>query len=293
MKKKILASLLLSTMVLTVGGQIASAETSIGKTTGEAGFTFGDKPETVKPEKGPKDEGTDQEIEEDKDEEGKTKPLPHSDGIYVTHLPNISFGQENKTSLQTTDYPAYTEKRTLKGSSENEDFYMPHSVQVSDLSGNEKSTWKLSVSQDAAFKTTDGKYTLDSSRIHIYGNTFTNSLYDTTDLADNIKGVSLNEKNPYNSIPVGKEGDELTVLASTKPGFTNASTTSAVFINDYAADKYTPESSKSEVAYDGIKLNVPASDKSKAKLYKTDLTWTLTVEPGTETGNTEEEAGEE
>ncbi|WP_348921788.1 WxL domain-containing protein [Enterococcus rotai] len=290
MKKKILASLLMSTVVLTIGGQMVSAtELNAAKTTGDVGFTFGDKPETVKPEEGPKDED-DTVIEEDKDKDGKPKPLPNNGGIYVTHLPSISFGNSNKTSLKTTDYPAYTEKRTLVDSPEGEskDFYMPHSVQVSDLSGNEKSTWKLSVSQDSAFKSEDGISELVNSRINIYETTFTNSLRDKQTLADNINGISITESTKFNSIPVGSEEGQLTVLESKKPGFTNASTTSAVFSKDYVASNFSPKLTGETAAYAGVKLNVPASDNSKAKVYRTELTWTLTVEPGNTEGSGEE-----
>lgn len=291
MKKRMLASLLLSVMVLSVGAQFASAENlESSKTTGEVGFTAGEKPGTTKPEKGPKD-GED--LEDDKDEDGKPIPLPNNGGIYVTHLPNFSFGTENKTSVKTVDYEAYTEERKLKGTEDV--FYMPHSVQVSDVSGNEQATWKLSVVQDNPFEA--GSSVLNNTRIRIYGNTFTNSLKNTQELGDNIKGVEVGvgEENGtarHAVIPLtGEKEGELTVLSNTKAGFTNASTTSAVFSDGYLAENYNPEKTPKTAAYEGVKLNVPASDQAKAKTYTTQLTWTLTVEPGTpETPETPETA---
>ncbi|WP_207695788.1 hypothetical protein DOK67_0001499 [Enterococcus sp. DIV0212c] len=281
MKKKMLASLLLSVIVLSIGAQAASAENlESSKTTGEVGFKAGEKPGTTKPEKGPKD-GED--LEDDKDDKGNPIPLPNNNGIYVTHLPNFSFGKDNKTSVKTVDYEAYTEERKLKGTEDV--FYMPHSVQVSDVSGNEQATWKLSVVQDNPFEA--GSSVLENTRIRIYGNTFTNSLKNTQELGDNIKGVEVGvgeENGPakHATIPLtGKNEGELTVLSNTKPGFTNASTTSAVFINDYKEDAYSKEKTPETAAYEGVKLNVPASDQAKAKTYTTKLTWTLTVEPGT------------
>ncbi|MGG5341502.1 WxL domain-containing protein [Enterococcus sp. AZ192] len=284
MKKRMLASLLLSAMVLSVGAQVASAEAlESSKTTGEVGFTHGEKPGTTKPEKGPKD-GED--LEDDKDKDGKPIPLPNSNGIYVTHLPNFDFGKDNKTSVKTTEYPAYTEKRTLKAdeSGNSDYFHMPHSVQVSDVSGNEKATWSLSVVQDTPFTSADNS-TLPNSRIRIFGNTFTNSLHDDVTLAEKITGVGLNTTDKdfgsHSAIPVkGAEEGELTVLKSTVAGFTNASTTSAVFSDGYLAEDYNPEKTKETATYDGVKLNVPAGDQAKAKEYTTKLTWTLIVEPG-------------
>ncbi|MBO0439815.1 WxL domain-containing protein [Candidatus Enterococcus ikei] len=299
MKKKMLASLLLSTMILSVGAQVASAEElTSSKTTGEVGFIHGDKPGTVKPEEGPKDG---EELEEDKDDKGNIVPLPNNGGIYVTHLPNFNFGTKNKTSVKTVEYPAYTEERKLKTIKEDNlektdektdpaVFYMPHSVQVSDVSGNEKATWSLSVVQDAPFESgeSDGvsRSKLSNARIRIFENTFTNTLRNSEALAAEITGVGLETEDAvfgkHSAIPLaGTTEGSLTVLKNNKPGFTNASTTSAVFSNGYDANNYNPEKTKETVAYNGVKLNVPASDQAKAKKYTTQLTWTLAVEPGT------------
>ncbi|WP_375178625.1 WxL domain-containing protein [Enterococcus rotai] len=281
MKKKILASLLLSTIVLSVGAQVASAENlESSKTTGDVTFIHGGKPDVTKPEEGPKEDG--EILEDDLDEDGNPIPLPNNGGIYVMHLPNFSFGDKNQTSVKTKEYPAVTEERKLKDTKES--FYMPHSVQVSDVSGNENATWKLSVVQDAPFESKDNSK-LTNTRIRIFGNTFTNTLHDSNALAEKITGVGLDTSDTasanYSAIPVaGAEEGALTVLENTVKGFTNASTTSAVFSNGYLEENYSPEKTNAAEAYEGVKLNVPASDQAKAKKYTTQLTWTLAVEPG-------------
>ncbi|ALS01369.1 hypothetical protein ATZ33_08315 [Enterococcus silesiacus] len=275
MKKKVLASLLLSTFVLSVGATSASATTAPPvKTTGDAGFVKGDKPETTKPEEGPKDPTV---VDPDPD------PRPEYGGVYVTHLPNISFGNDNKTSLNTTEYKAEWEKRTKNTGAE--EFYMPHSVQVADVSGNAATTWKLTVNQDAPFESADKTAKLENSRIRIYGNTFTSSAYSATDLAGKISGVSLDKKDTATSaahsvIPVvGDAETELKVLADDEAGFTVNSYTNAVFDTGYLEENYTAATTPNAEKYEGIKLNVPAKDQSQVKVYTTNLTWTLTVEP--------------
>ncbi|WP_430603237.1 hypothetical protein IGJ02_000592 [Enterococcus sp. DIV0724b] len=287
MKKKMLASLLLSAIVLSVGAQAASAENlESSKTTGDVTFIHGGKPDVTKPVEGPKEDG--QILEEDLDEDKNPIPLPNNGGIYVTHLPNFSFGENNQTSVKTKEYQAYTEMRKLKSveAGNPDTFYMPHSVQVSDVSGNENATWSLSVVQDTPFESKDNSK-LTNTRIRIFGNTFTNTLHDSEKLAEGITGVGLENEDVtssnYSAIPVANaETNEgtLTVLKNTKKGFTNASTTSAVFSNGYLEENYGPEKTNVAEAYDGVKLNVPASDQAKAKKYTTQLTWTLAVEPG-------------
>ncbi|MFD1900920.1 WxL domain-containing protein [Enterococcus termitis] len=55
--------------------------------------------------------------------------------------------------------------------------------------------------------------------------------------------------------------------------------TSSIFANSYLEENYDATKTPNAERYEGVKLNVPASDQSQAKAYSADLTWTLTVEP--------------
>ncbi|MCA5014492.1 MULTISPECIES: WxL domain-containing protein [unclassified Enterococcus] len=280
MKNKVIASLLLSGLVLSCSATGVYAEESTAKTKAETEFTAGDRPDPSKPEEGPKDPSP---LDPDPDPEdpSKPKPLPEVSNVYVTHLPDISFGS-NKTNLKTTEYEALTEKRTRNQGAEA--FYMPHSVQVADLSGNSDTKWKLSVHQDDIFKTKDSTpQKLTNTRIRIYGNTLTSTAYAASDLTDKVAGVAMDttdEFGSFSTIPVvGDTQGELVVLENKTEGFTLNSYTSSVFADSYTEENYDPAKTPSAERYEGIKLNVPASDQSQAKAYSTNLTWTLTVEP--------------
>ncbi|GGC97152.1 WxL domain-containing protein [Enterococcus wangshanyuanii] len=280
MKNKVITSLLLSGLILSYPATGVHAEESSAKTKAETEFTAGDRPDPSKPEEGPNDPNP---LDPDPDPEdpSKPKPLPEVSNVYVTHLPNISFGS-NKTNLQTTEYEALTEKRTKNQGAET--FYMPHSVQVADLSGNSATKWKLSVQQDAVFKTKDSTpQTLTNTRIRVYGNTLTSTAYAASDLTDKVVGTALDQTDGFGSfstIPVaGDSQGDLVVLENKTEGFTLNSYTSSVFANSYLEADYDATKTPNAERYEGVKLNVPASDQSQAKAYSADLTWTLTVEP--------------
>jgi hypothetical protein len=279
MKKKLCASLLLSSVLLSnIAAPVALADDATGTTQADATFTAGDRPDPAKPEEGPDEPEA---LDPDTDEKGDPAPLPDANNVYVTHLPNISFGS-NKTDLKTTEYKALTEERTKNQGAEA--FYMPHSVQVADLSGNSATKWKLSVKQDKVFKTADTTpHELANTRIRIYGSTLTNTTNSSADLASKIVGVALGQSDAfgaYSEIPVAAQNQsDLVVLENKTAGFTLNSYTSAVFENNYDAANYDATKTAAASRYEGIKLNVPASDQVQAKAYKASLTWTLTVEP--------------
>jgi hypothetical protein len=288
MKKKLLATLLLSGLTLSnvlvpvaLADDSSDDETStaaVGTTQADATFTAGDRPDPAKPEEGPGEPAL---IDPDTDENGDPVPLPDANNVYVTHLPNISFGS-NKTDLKTTEYKALTEKRTKNEGAEV--FYMPHSVQVADLSGNSATKWKLSVKQDRVFKTAAATpHELANTRIRIYGNTLTSTSNTSTDLAGKVVGAALDQADAfgaYSEIPVAAENqNDLVVLENKTAGFTLNSYTSAVFEANYAQENYTAEAAPAASRYEGVRLNVPASDQVQAEAYKASLTWTLTVEP--------------
>ena len=280
MKNKVIASLLVSGIVLSYSTTAVYAEMTSAKTQTDAEFTAGDRPDPTKPGEGP-NEPEPLDPDPDPTDPSKPKPLPEVNNVYVTHLPNISFGS-NKTSLKTTEYEALTEKRTInKGE---EAYYMPHSVQVADLSGNSATKWKLSVQQDAVFKTKESTpQSLTNTRIRIYGNTLTNSSYASSELTDKVTGIALDQSDEiglFSAIPVaGDSNGALTVLENKAEGFTLNSYTSAVFTRDYLEADYGVQNTPNADRYEGVRLNVPASDQSQAKAYAADLTWTLTVEP--------------
>ncbi|WP_314062318.1 WxL domain-containing protein [uncultured Vagococcus sp.] len=279
MKTKLLTSVTISALVLGGLSGVALAAESKGSTTADAEFLTGSRPTPGKPEEGPKDP---EQIDPDPDpkDPSKPKPLPESNGVYVTHLPNFSFGADNKTDLKTAEYQAQLEKRTKNQGADT--FHMPHSVQVADVSGNDLTTWKLSVSQDEAFKTAGDKpKTLTNSRIRIYGNTLTSSAHTNQELSGKLSGAALGSTDvfgTYSEIPVGN-ADSLAVLSNKTAGFTLNSYSSAVFKDSYLAADYSVVKTPTAEKYEGVKLNVPAADQSQAKAYVANLTWTLTVEP--------------
>lgn len=286
MKKRVLTNLLFSVGVLGViiptqafaaEEEAAVQQPVTAKTETEVGFSAGDRPDPSLPQEGP---ASPTPVDPDTDPTtNEPKPLPEANNVFVTHLPNISFGT-NKTNPATVEYSAITEKRTKNGGAET--LYMPHSVQVADLSGSGQTKWKLSVHQDAIFKTSDATnpLKLENSRIRIYGNTVTSTAYTAAALTDKVTGVNLSQTDEfgtYASIPVASvdSADELVVLESKTAGFTLNSYTSSVFSADYAEDSNTADESR----YEGIRLNVPSSDQAQAKPYAAKLTWSLTVEP--------------
>ncbi|MFD2385903.1 WxL domain-containing protein [Enterococcus rivorum] len=218
--------------VLLLSMRLSSLEVyateSNGQTKSDAAFEAGDRPSPGKPEEGPKDPST---LDPDVDPEDPTKPkpLPESGNVYVTHLPTISFGS-NKTKVETSEYGAVMEKRTKNEGKIG--FYMPHSIQVADLSGKGDSKWSVSVQQEDVFKTSDNKLQLTDSRIRLYGNTLTNSSYKTEDLSGKIDGVNMEQKDKfgtYAQIPLASDKSSLTILNSKTEGFTLNSYTSSVF----------------------------------------------------------------
>lgn len=139
-----------------------AAESKSGQTKADVEFQAGGSPGVEFPEEGPKDP-------EPLKPDELTPPTVNS--VYVTHLPNISFGK-NEVSLKSTEYKALLEERELAESGTK--VYLPHSVGVADVSGNAKSTWKVSVQQEKPFEAETGAK-LTNSRIRIYGNTLTSS----------------------------------------------------------------------------------------------------------------------
>lgn len=281
MKKKVLKNLLMSTLLLSYGGTLVFADSSVGTTETDATFTAGERPEPGIPGEGPNEPGP---LDPDPDptNPSEPKPLPETGNVYVTHLPDITFGS-NKTNLKTTEYNALTEKRTANQGADV--IYMPHSVQVADLSGSNATKWKVGVQQKEAFKTSGTTpLTLKNTRIRIYGNTLTSSANAAADLVGKVTGVAMDQTDAsfgkHSVIPVANdEGGELVVLNNPTAGFTVNSYTTSIFTNNYVSEDYSTEKTPTASKYEGVKLNVPASDQSQAESYKGALTWTLTVEP--------------
>lgn len=279
MKKKLLLTLGLAICVTTLGGQLAEATNA--KTETDAEFSSGGRPDPSKPEEGP-NPPTIIDPDVDPEDPGNPKPLPETDGIYVTHLPNISFGQGNKLTAGNAEYEALTEKITQNQGAIQ--YYVPHFAQVADLSGSATTTWRLTVEQDDVYTAdSSSTNTLEYSRIRIYENSVRNSSYDNASVAQNAIGVNLS--NDFAIIPVATKDTTtapLEVAASAGAGLTNNTYTSSVFINDYNEDDYDEVKAPSASRYSGIRLNVPQEDQTKAEKdskYTANLTWTLSVTP--------------
>lgn len=279
MKSIKLATLGLTVCAVTIGGQVAHADLGSAKTTTDAEFTGGDRPDPIKPEEGPK---TPDPIDPDPDpiDPTKVKPLPESKNVYVTHLPNISFGTGNKISAGGTEYEATTEKITKnKGAIQ---YYGPHYVQVADLSGSANTKWSVTVQQEDVYTTTAGQK-LPNSRIRIYENSIRNSAYDNTTIANGVTGVDATSG--FATIPVATKDTTTAPLevASVKTaGATNNTVTSSIFTKDYDETNYDATKTPTTQRYTGIKLNVPQEDQAKTEKnsqYKANLTWTLSVAP--------------
>src|SRR5699024_8210235 len=140
-KQAIMAVLAISTLGLGAGIHSQAAEVK-GKTDTDVQFDVGERPKPVVPEEGPKDP------EESLDEDPVTPP--ELNGVYITHLPTISFGSDNQLSAQNTEYHALMEKRTANGGTET--IYLPHSVQVADVSGSDQTKWEVTVQQEDVYK---------------------------------------------------------------------------------------------------------------------------------------------
>lgn len=275
MKKKLMSTAVLSLLLMSIGGDVFAAPVSAKRET-TAEFEAGGRPEVVEPEEGP---STPKPLEPD------TKPLPDSDDIYVTHLPDISFGTGNKTSIKTVEHQAVWEKRSAAvAGGGTVDYYSPHSVQVADMSGNAASKWLLDVAQDDVYKSVS--HELEASRIRLYGSTVTSSLEDNTSVAAKIKGAALDQTDAfgaYSYIPVTTKDTGVAPLvvldATSTPGAGIGGYISTVFEEDYDKADYDESKTPTAERYDGIKLNIPAGDKAQKVAYRADLTWTLTVTP--------------
>ncbi|MCA5011470.1 MULTISPECIES: WxL domain-containing protein [unclassified Enterococcus] len=262
------AALLLS---VTAGASFTHAEESSGKTTTDAEFAAGERPDPILPEEGPKppttvDPGVD--------------PLPETGNVYVTHLPNISFGNGNKIVAGGTEYEALTEEVTQNAGAIR--FHIPHFVQVADLSGSSETKWSVTVQQDDIYKTTDGK-SLENSRIRIYENSVRSNAYTNSEIAAGVNGVDTTSG--FSMIPVATKDTTtapLEVLSVKAAGATNNTITSSVFIKDYDETDYDAVKTPNAARYSGVKLNVPQEDQAKAQKdnkYRANLTWTLSVAP--------------
>lgn len=267
MKKKLLTTLALSTLVLTLVGSRAMAAEVSGKTDTDVEFEAGGRPEVTKPEEGP---NVPEILDPDPD------PRPELGNVYVTHLPDISFGASNKVSLNTIEYNALTEKRTKNTATE--EFYMPLSAQVADLSGSAATKWTLSVAQDDVYKSANSE--LENARIRFYGNTITSSAYTNADILTKVAGIDLTAG--HGVVPVTTKdttSNPLEILNVTEAGSTNNSYTSAVFANAYDEAEHSPALTPIAERFDGVRLNVPASDQAQKEAYTAKLTWTLSVTP--------------
>ena len=275
--KKIITTTVLSVAGLCLLAPTALAESKTGERTTDAGFaTSGDGTDPVTP-------GGEDPIKPD------PKPVPPINGITLTHAPNISFGTDNKISINEVNYKALREKVTVTGN--NIDYFSPHFVQVADASG-KNSEWSVSVAQKDPYKLKAGTSSLENTRIRLYGNTIVGDGSTEQSSVDKVKKVTGFAKaagKDYASIPVASKGESALVVEEVKDtagganGGVSGEIISSVFEADYKlSDYYTGTAAGTkgtEGRYDGIQLNVPKKEEVKEGTYEAILDWTLTVAP--------------
>ena len=278
--KKIITTTVLSVAGLCLLAPTALAEKSeTAKRTTDAGFSVSeDGTDPVTP-------GGEDPIKPDPD------PVPPINGITLTHAPNISFGTDNKISINEVNYKALREKVTVTGN--NVDYFSPHFVQVADASGG-NSEWSVSVAQRDPYLLKNDKVTssLENTRIRLYGNTIVGDGSTEQSSVDKVKKVTGFVKTTgadYAAIPVSsKESGSLVVeavndTAAGVNGGVSGEIISSVFEDDYKlSDYYTGTASGTkgtEGRYEGIQLNVPKKEAVKEGTYEAILDWTLTVGP--------------
>lgn len=99
---------------------------------------------------------------------------------------------------------------------------------------------------------------------------------------DKVKGVSKTGDHAVIPVKTPAEGaseGELVVIQNPTEGFALNTYTTSVFMDGYKKEDFVAGKTTADQRYEGVRLNVPSSDKSQSVKYNADLTWTLTVEP--------------
>lgn len=280
MKKYLLGSLVIGLLATNMGLETAKAATAVGTSEGDVTFTPGD----IQGIDDPIVPGNEIIPEDPKD---IIEPII-AGNIGITHVPFFHFGSVG-ISPKETNYPVEkTGFTTIPDNPEEKPttFYASSFLQVHDAAGKDNSTWSVTVTQNAPLsytdKETDKTSTLTNTRIHLKGQTVTNTNNQNTTPQDNLGTFDVT--NDYSAIPTKAEGD-LAVFNSMKtPGYTNNSKSSLVFEDNYTvAEKATAEeiaNKEKDRTSDGVLLNVPNGEKplTDAK-YSATLTWALTAAP--------------
>lgn len=263
MKKTIIATVLLSTVVLSSFAGVASAAGGTAATKGSVQF------------KTPSD-----------DEEGKViKPgeeedeiIPDVDGgggsstgaLRIQHAPAFKFGTVDNVN-GTKKYPAQMEAYTKPNSVDPaQKHYIPNFVQVTDERGDITKGWTLSVSGDV-FKNATASKELSQTKILLNEQKQTNTVFDfqtpATDLTTILDGFDAT------GVAIPTDGKTSVEILKTKTGkSTTGSQTSTVFNASYAKDtEYAATDMNAGVELQKGNLDII----EVGKVYESTLTWTL------------------
>ncbi|TFI98370.1 hypothetical protein CKN67_05620 [Carnobacterium divergens] len=262
MKKTIIATALLSTVVVSSFAGVASAA-EVGTATTKGSVQF----------KTPGDEEEGKVIKPGEDEE---EILPDPDGgggsskgaLRIQHAPAFKFGIVDNVN-GTKKYPAQMEAYTKPNDADPaKKYYMPNFVQVTDERGDITKGWTLSVTGDG-FK--NGTDELKQTKILLNEQKHTNTVFDfqtpATDLTTILDGFDAK------GTAISTDGKTSVEILKTKAGkSTTGSQTSSVFNTSY--DKATEYAETDRNA--GVELQKGNLDIIEVgKVYESTLTWTL------------------
>lgn len=261
MKKNILASLLVTGIVLS-GAGVAQAAT-VGNTNTNAVIEFGvgniDGGDITKPD-------TEEEIITPVEPGGKTKgPLRISFAPHFMFTQGIVKADSAEFNAKVVGYTRNADTTTPKVTE-----YIPQFVQVVDERGlKDGAGWELSMSI-SDFKDPAGAVALTNSRVRIYDQKIFNTRMDAAETSATVTGMT---KNAPNYLELAPNATSVSVMSVPNGKSTNSSKTSSVFNKDYTdASTYAADAEN-----EGIKFMAAGKDiKEKDLKYKATITWTLT-----------------
>lgn len=268
--KKILASALLSTMVLGVAvtAQTAFADENGGQLNSEGSIKYFKSTDPVDPVDPEKPDPTDPVDPGNPDPEGPD-PEPGTKGpLSLDYVPHLYFGLNEITNKDTV-YNAYaTPLRNANGEVES---YSPNFVQVTDNRG-DYTGWTLTVAQQDQFTSGSGSKLGEATQI-----TLTNP---------STKGVWENATMPSvvsDSISLLPNNEAQTVFAAAK------NEGEGTWVNSWGTveeeDRFTEVEGQNEPQLKAtqvnkaVQLSVPGSVKKEAERYVTNLDWVLSDTP--------------
>lgn len=257
-KTKLITTLALGGLLLSVGALNAAAANNEASTNGTVEFKTQDETSTgvvTKPD-------TEGEIIEP-ETGGKTKgPLR------LTHVPAFDFGQVDISS-DTVFANAILEKYNNVGETDKHD--ISHFIQVEDVRGI-KSGWKVSVTS-SQFLPSDATKNKPLANTHIVlqeGKLF-NTRMDAAELATTVEGFTK-------KTAITNDGSAIDLLNTVATKNTDSSKTSLIFNDAYTGEEADAGSviKDGKATNPGVQLKAVGTDeKAKDETYTATLTWSI------------------